>query len=60
MCTRNDGKIGVTNQITKNEERKKERKKGRKKERKRKAFRITTYASYGMKRGCYIMKNVHV
>ena len=40
--------------------RKKERKKGRKKERKRKAFRITTYASYGMKRGCYIMKNVHV
>ena len=39
---------------------KKRRKKERKKERKRKAFRITTYASYGMKRGCYIMKNVHV
>ena len=35
-------------------------KKRRKKERKRKAFRITTYACYGMKRGCNIMKNVYV
>ena len=32
-------------------------KKRRKKERKRKAFHITTYSNYGMKRGCQIMKN---